>query len=139
MPLINLVRTHPAILAFGCAVALASAALASQPALAQVLQGLGGHIGAQHLELPAQRVIELLATALLTVAATAAAFGAGASKAGFSGLGLVAVVVFASIFGARDSTGVVLPMLVIADVGESLFAAADLHVRHSFEFLYRKA
>ena len=35
MPLINLVRTHPAILAFGCAVALASAALASQPALAQ--------------------------------------------------------------------------------------------------------
>ena len=60
-------------------------------------------------------------SALQWVAATAAAFGAGASKAGFSGLGLVAVVVFASIFGARDSTGVVLPMLVIADVGAVVF------------------
>lgn len=60
-------------------------------------------------------------TALQWVAAVAAAFGAGASKAGFSGLGLVAVVVFASLFGARDSTGVVLPMLVIADIGAVVF------------------
>lgn len=60
-------------------------------------------------------------TPLQWVAAVAAAFGAGASKAGFSGLGLVAVVVFASIFGARDSTGVVLPMLVIADIGAVAF------------------
>jgi uncharacterized membrane protein YfcA len=60
-------------------------------------------------------------TSLQWLAAVAAAFGAGASKAGFSGLGLVAVVVFASIFGARDSTGVVLPMLVIADIGAVVF------------------
>ena len=47
----------------------------------------------------------------------AAAFCAGLSKAGFSGLGLVGVVVFANIFGARESTGVFLPLLIAADVG----------------------
>jgi hypothetical protein len=36
--------------------------------------------------------------------AIVAAICAGLSKAGFAGLGLVAVIVFASIFGARDST-----------------------------------
>ena len=46
-----------------------------------------------------------------------AAICAGLSKAGFAGLGLVAVIVFASIFGARDSTGVVLPLLIAADIG----------------------
>lgn len=51
---------------------------------------------------------------------TIAIFGAacaGLSKAGFSGLGLVAVIVFATIFGARDSTGIVLPLLIVADIG----------------------
>ena len=42
---------------------------------------------------------------------------AGLSKSGFSGLGLVAVIVFATIFGARDSTGIVLPLLIVADIG----------------------
>src|SRR5690242_8371049 len=32
-------------------------------------------------------------------------------------MGLVAVIVFADIFGARDSTGVVLPLLIAADLG----------------------
>lgn len=49
-----------------------------------------------------------------------AALCVGLSKAGFSGLGLVAVVCFASIFGARDSTGIVLPMLIVADIGAVL-------------------
>jgi uncharacterized membrane protein YfcA len=44
------------------------------------------------------------------------ALGIGVSKAGFSGMSLLHVVVFATIFGARDSTGVILPMLVAADV-----------------------
>ena len=46
-----------------------------------------------------------------------AALCVGLSKAGFTGLGLVAVIGFASIFGARDSTGVVLPLLIVADIG----------------------
>lgn len=49
-----------------------------------------------------------------------AALCVGASKAGFAGLGMVAVVGFASIFGARDSTGIVLPMLIVGDIGAVL-------------------
>lgn len=40
----------------------------------------------------------------------------GMSKAGLSGFGLVAVPLMALIFGARESTGVILPMLIAADV-----------------------
>jgi len=40
----------------------------------------------------------------------------GMSKAGLSGFGLVAVPVMALIFGAKVSTGVVLPMLIAADI-----------------------
>lgn len=46
-----------------------------------------------------------------------AALCAGVSKAGFAGMGLVAVIVFASIFGARESTGIVLPLFIAADFG----------------------
>jgi len=52
--------------------------------------------------------------------AVTAAICVGLSKAGFAGLGLVAVATFASIFGARDSTGIVLPMLIVADIGAVL-------------------
>lgn len=45
-----------------------------------------------------------------------AAFGLGVSKSGFAGLGLFHVVVFAHLFGAKDSTGYVLPMLLFGDV-----------------------
>lgn len=56
----------------------------------------------------------------LTVAqwllALAGALGMGISKAGFPGMSLVHVVVFAFIFGARTSTGIILPMLIAADI-----------------------
>ena len=45
-----------------------------------------------------------------------AAFGVGVAKSGFAGLSMVHVLVFAFLFGARDSTGVVLPMLIIGDI-----------------------
>lgn len=48
--------------------------------------------------------------------ALAAAFGVGVSKSGFVGVGLFHVLVFAFLFGARDSTGVVLPMLIVGDI-----------------------
>lgn len=48
--------------------------------------------------------------------AVLAAIAMGISKAGFSGMSLLHVLIFAFIFGARDSTGIVLPMLVAADV-----------------------
>jgi uncharacterized membrane protein YfcA len=40
----------------------------------------------------------------------------GVSKGGLAGVGLFHVVVFAFLFGARDSTGVVLPMLIVGDI-----------------------
>ena len=42
--------------------------------------------------------------------------GIGFSKAGFPGVSMLHVVVFALCFGAKESTGILLPMLVIGDV-----------------------
>lgn len=48
--------------------------------------------------------------------AVLAAVGVGFSKSGFSGVGMFHVLVFLHLFGPKQSTGVVLPMLIIADV-----------------------
>lgn len=44
-----------------------------------------------------------------------AAVGIGITKSGFSGVSLVHVLIFAHVFGARTSTGIVLPMLIAGD------------------------
>jgi uncharacterized membrane protein YfcA len=44
-----------------------------------------------------------------------AAVGIGVTKSGFSGVSLVHVLIFAHVFGARASTGIVLPMLIAGD------------------------
>jgi uncharacterized membrane protein YfcA len=41
------------------------------------------------------------------------AMGIGVAKSGFSGVSLLHVLIFANLFTARDSTGVVLPMLIV--------------------------
>lgn len=48
--------------------------------------------------------------------ATLAAFCIGFSKSGFPGAGLVTVIIMAHLFGARESTGALLPMLICGDV-----------------------
>lgn len=48
--------------------------------------------------------------------AIVAAACVGIGKAGLTGMGLLPVVVFAFLFGARTSTGIVLPMLLVGDV-----------------------
>jgi uncharacterized protein len=45
-----------------------------------------------------------------------AALGIGITKSGFTGMSMVHVILFAVVFQARDSTGVVLPMLIAGDV-----------------------
>ena len=55
-------------------------------------------------------------TPLKWLLAILAAFGIGASKSGFAGISLVHVLAFIFLFGARDSTGVVLPMLIVGDL-----------------------
>jgi uncharacterized membrane protein YfcA len=48
--------------------------------------------------------------------AAVAALGIGISKSGLAGMSLVQVLIFAFLFGARESTGVVLPMLLVGDI-----------------------
>ena len=62
--------------------------------------------------------------------AAAAAFGMGLSKAGLAGVGLFHVVVFAFLFGARESTGYVLPLLVAGDI--CAVVALHQHVRWDY-------
>jgi uncharacterized membrane protein YfcA len=52
--------------------------------------------------------------------ATVAAVGIGVSKSGLPGVSLLHVLVFAHLFTAIGSTGVVLPMLVAGDLGAVL-------------------
>src|SRR5687767_13035492 len=50
------------------------------------------------------------------ILAVVAAAGVGISKSGLAGMSLLHVLIFAFLFGARESTGVVLPMLLVGDV-----------------------
>jgi hypothetical protein len=62
--------------------------------------------------------------------AVVGAAGLGVGKAGLSGMSLVHVLIFAFLFGARDSTGVVLPMLLVGDV--CAVAAYHQHARWDY-------
>lgn len=48
--------------------------------------------------------------------ALTAAFCIGMSKAGFSGISLISVFLMADLYGAIPSTGIVLPLLIVADL-----------------------
>ncbi len=49
----------------------------------------------------------------------------GVAKAGIKGIGIVAIPVMAFIFGSKASTGVVLPMLLMADVFAVIYYRRD--------------
>jgi uncharacterized membrane protein YfcA len=55
-------------------------------------------------------------TATQWLLAILSALGIGVAKSGFAGVSMVHVVIFAFLFGARNSTGVVLPMLIVGDI-----------------------
>lgn len=44
------------------------------------------------------------------------AFCLGVSKTGFPGLAILNVLVIAELFGAKNSVGIILPMLIVCDV-----------------------
>jgi uncharacterized membrane protein YfcA len=72
-------------------------------------------------------------TPLQWILAFAAAASMGVSKGGLAGLGLLHVAVFAFLFGARDSTGIVLPMLLVGDV----CAVTALHQHARWDYVRR--
>jgi uncharacterized membrane protein YfcA len=55
-------------------------------------------------------------TAVQWLLAIISALGIGVAKSGFAGVSMMHVLIFAFLFGARNSTGVVLPMLIIGDI-----------------------
>src|SRR5271170_6667529 len=50
------------------------------------------------------------------LAVTGGAFAIGLNKGGLTGLGILPVLLFAVVFDARQSTGFVLPLLIVGDV-----------------------
>ena len=54
-----------------------------------------------------------------------AAVGVGLSKSGLAGIGLMHVLIFAWVFGARASTGVLLPLLIVGDIGAVWLVGRD--------------
>ena len=50
------------------------------------------------------------------VAVFVAAFFLGFAKAGIKGIGIIIVVVLAYVFGEKSSTGIILPLLILADI-----------------------
>ena len=65
--------------------------------------------------------------------AAVAAAGVGISKSGLSGVSLLHVLIFAFLFGARNSTGVVLPMLLFGDI----FAVRTFHQHARWDYVRR--
>jgi uncharacterized membrane protein YfcA len=55
-------------------------------------------------------------TPLQWLLAVLGALGIGVAKSGFSGVSMLHVLIFAYLFGAKPSTGVVLPMLIVGDL-----------------------
>jgi len=62
-----------------------------------------------------------------------AAASMGISKGGLAGLSLLHVTIFAFLFGARDSTGIVLPMLIDGDI----CAVTALHQHARWDYVKR--
>jgi uncharacterized protein len=62
-----------------------------------------------------------------------AAFGIGVAKCGFAGVSLVHVIVFAFLFGAKESTGVVLPLLIVGDV----LAVFGFHQHARWDYVWK--
>ena len=55
-------------------------------------------------------------TALQWLAIGFAVFLLGLSKSGIKGIGIIIIVILAFVFGEKSSTGVLLPMLIVADI-----------------------
>lgn len=60
-----------------------------------------------------------------------AMFLVGMGKAGIKGIGIISVLLLATIFGGKASTGILMPMMVIADV----FAVSYYHRHTQWGFL----
>lgn len=65
----------------------------------------------------------------------AAAFILGLAKAGLKGIDMLNVTIMALVFGGKASTGVVLPLLCIADIGAVLYYNRHAQWKHFWKIL----
>jgi uncharacterized membrane protein YfcA len=72
-------------------------------------------------------------TAFQWTLAALAALGLGMSKSGFGGMAMIGILLMAQLLPARESTGVILPMLILADV----FAVRAFHHHAVWHVLWR--
>jgi len=59
----------------------------------------------------------------------------GVSKAGLKGIAIVVVTLFALVFGSRASTGILLPMLIVADVFAVIYYHRHAQVKYLIKVL----
>ena len=59
----------------------------------------------------------------------------GMAKAGISGMGIAMIPIMALIFGAKESTGVILPMLIVADIMSVIYYRKNAVWRHVIRVL----
>ena len=64
-----------------------------------------------------------------------AAFLLGLSKAGIKGIGIIIVVILAFVFGEKTSTGILLPMLLCADVLAVIYYNQHAQWKYIFKLL----
>jgi uncharacterized membrane protein YfcA len=69
------------------------------------------------------------------ILATLAAFVIGLSKAGIKGIAVINVTFMALAFGAKESTGMVVPLLVLADVFAVIYYNRHTQWRYVFRLL----
>ncbi len=69
-------------------------------------------------------------TPLQLVLLVIGALGVGFSKSGFAGVGMIHVVLFAFVFGARASSGVLLPLLIVGDLCAVRLIGQQVQWRH---------
>ncbi len=64
-----------------------------------------------------------------------AVFLLGLSKAGIKGIGIILVVILAFVFGEKESTGVLLPMLISADILAVIYYNRHAQWKYIFKLL----
>ncbi len=64
-----------------------------------------------------------------------AAFVLGSAKAGVKGVGTLGIAILASLFGAKESTGVVVPILLVGDVLAVWYYNRYCKLKYLFKFM----
>ncbi len=74
-------------------------------------------------------------TAIIWILVLTAAFVLGVAKAGIKGIGIVAVTFMALAFGAKESTGLIVPLLIVGDIFAVIYYNRHTQWKYILRFL----